>query len=163
MLATVLALGLVFVGCDPGDGNGKGKTVTFTLTKLSPTSFSVKLAGANWKDNDNLVTKEFTSDQLFVIATYVLDVYNCTMTTGFSTSPLYDYTKFDTVVSADLKTITATAKPGTTISGTLKFLPPESLGAAAGQVMGVTDGGLPTSALGTTTYIGRPSEGITFP
>jgi hypothetical protein len=170
MLAMALASGLGFVGCDNGNGGGGRKIVTLTLAKLSPTSFSVTLNGANWRNDNGLITSATSSTQLGAIAGHVLDTSNCTIEMGFgiprdsSLWALYD--EFNWEVSGDLKTITATGfsrAAHSNLSGTLTFV--EELGAAAGQVspFGVTDGGLPVSALGPTVYIGTPSEGITFP
>jgi hypothetical protein len=157
--AIALVLGLVLAGCDTGNGNddGGGKTVTFTLTKLSPTSFSVKLDGANWKRYDDLVTNEFTSAQLFNIATAVLDDSSCTI----NSYPLsYFYNECVTKVSEDLKTITVTVPSGYTILGTLKFRSHEDLGPYAEQV---TDGGITTMSGGDTNYVGTSLEEVTFP
>jgi hypothetical protein len=158
MAAFALALGLVFAGCDPG--NGGDETVTLTLTKLSATSFSVTVDGANWKNNDGLITGEATSLQLAAVALWVLDDSDFTVD---GSNQFLEY-KFNGSLSSDLKTITIVLDPlygG--LSGTLKFS--DDLGSVAGQTgnHGATDGGLSPDAGGNTIYVGTPSEGISFP
>jgi hypothetical protein len=144
-IAAVIAIGLA--GCSTDDGGGK--TVTFTLTKVSATSFSVAVEGANWTPQD--------TENKFDL----LDVLDLTgITVGSLTG---DMMGFDVVVSGDNKTFTATlpswvASQG--MSGTIIFS--SDLGSVAGESMR-TDGGPTPAAGGDTTYVGKPAEGITFP
>jgi hypothetical protein len=147
-IVAVIAIGMA--GCPTdADDDGGGNTITITLTKLSATSFSLTLDKAEWYP-----TKPADEAEVNLILA-VLDMG--TYSTGSITVPYR--TCFDTVLSSDRKTVTATLKNGfeESLPGrTFKFA------ATMGQTAGQITGELIPEAGGDASYVGIPEGGIAF-
>ncbi|GHV58403.1 hypothetical protein AGMMS49579_25850 [Spirochaetia bacterium] len=145
LLMIALSL-MVLAGCKPetDDTEPEGKTVTLTLAKASATSFTITVDGANW-------TNAYVADLVdFSVLTY----------NNAGTAMMVHDTQFNQALSG--KVVTATLKSAYSgLAGTLKLMSDEELTRAYGSV--TTDGGRGTSIGGTTTYVGKPAKGITFP
>jgi hypothetical protein len=158
----VLLVAAIFslTGCpteDDDDGGG-GNTITITLEKLSDTSFSITLDNVTWIPSD-------PGGAYVNVFLDVLDMDACVLDytdPDNSGDRVPFHTDFDTALSSDSKTVTATLREmfanAATLSGTIKFISNPDLGQFAGQFTGK----LVPEAGGNASYVGTPEAGISF-